>query len=81
MTIILGCGAATIWGRLLCEPQLLTSQIRYIVLSCYIHCIIYYNILKKPVNILGDLLHAWPCPSSGVPYSKFPLVHHLWHLM
>ena len=25
-----GCIAATIWGRLLCEPRLLTGQMRYI---------------------------------------------------
>ena len=29
MTVIQGCAAATIQGQLLCEPQLLTSQIRY----------------------------------------------------
>ena len=28
MTMILGCGAATIQGQLLYEPQLLTGQIR-----------------------------------------------------
>ena len=28
MTIILGCGAATILGKLLYEPRLLTGQIR-----------------------------------------------------
>ena len=30
MTIILGCGAATIRGRLVYELRLLTSQIQYV---------------------------------------------------
>ena len=30
MTIILGCGVATMRGRILYEPQLLTGQIRYV---------------------------------------------------
>ena len=30
VTVIQGCAVATIRGRLLCEPRLLTSQIRYL---------------------------------------------------
>ena len=39
MTIILGCGAATIRGQILYEPQLLTGQIRYYNLKMKIQAI------------------------------------------
>ena len=71
MTIILGCGAATIRGWLLCEPRLLTGQIRYFhtysvymyvyIVGCHypplLFCTIHEKIIYSCCSIILSRMH------------------------